>query len=148
MEKQVGVFGRTGSGKSYTAGVLAEELFEYEQPMVIVDPHGEYASLKVKPDGEASDYRVVEYADLEYNPAADRDLDLHSIDPLGLARPGQATVLNLRGVDTERQEDIVATLLDCFANLRQRARATDEAPRGERGDVSDERPRAGCLRGR
>jgi len=101
MEKQVGVFGRTGSGKSYTAGVLMEELFEYDQPMVIVDPHGEYASLKVKPDGEASDYRVVEYADLEFNSAADRDLDLDSIDPLDLARPGQATVLNLRGVDTE-----------------------------------------------
>jgi hypothetical protein len=122
MEKQVGVFGRTGSGKSYTAGVLAEELFEYEQPMVIVDPHGEYASLKVKPDREASDYRVVEYADLEYNPAADRDLDLHSIDPLGLARPGQATVLNLRGVDTERQEDIVATLLDALFLARKRDR--------------------------
>ncbi|PSQ50435.1 hypothetical protein BRD12_04690, partial [Halobacteriales archaeon SW_12_67_38] len=72
MEKQVGVFGRTGSGKSYTAGVLMEELFEYEQPIVIIDPHGEYASLKVRPDGEASDYRVVEYADLEYNSAADR----------------------------------------------------------------------------
>jgi hypothetical protein len=122
MEKQVGVFGRTGSGKSYTAGVLAEELFEYEQPMVIVDPHGEYASLKVRPDGEASDYRVVEYADLEYNPAADRDLDLDSIDPLDLARPGQATVLNLRGVDTERQEDLVATLLDALFLARKRDR--------------------------
>ncbi|WP_066411376.1 ATP-binding protein [Halorubrum aethiopicum] len=122
MEKQVGVFGRTGSGKSYTAGVLMEELFEYDQPMVIVDPHGEYASLKVKPDGEASDYRVVEYADLEFNSAADRDLDLDSIDPLDLARPGQATVLNLRGVDTERQEDIVATLLDALFLARKRDR--------------------------
>jgi TolA-binding protein len=122
MEKQVGVFGRTGSGKSYTAGVLMEEIFEYDQPMVIVDPHGEYASLKVKPDGEASDYRVVEYADLEFNSAADRDLDLDSIDPLDLARPGQATVLNLRGVDTERQEDIVATLLDALFLARKRDR--------------------------
>jgi len=122
MEKQVGVFGRTGSGKSYTAGVLMEELFEYDQPMVIVDPHGEYASLKVKPDGEASDYRVVEYADLEFNSAADSDLDLDSIDPLDLARPGQATVLNLRGVDTERQEDIVANLLDALFLARKRDR--------------------------
>lgn len=125
MEKQVGVFGRTGSGKSYTAGVLAEELFEHEQPMVIVDPHGEYASLKVSPDGEASDYRVVEYADLEFNPAADRDLDLDSIDPLDLARPGQATVLNLRGVDTERQEEIVSTLLDALFLARKRDRISE-----------------------
>lgn len=122
MEKQVGVFGRTGSGKSYTAGVLAEELFEYEQPMVIVDPHGEYASLKIRPDGEASDYRVVEYADLEFNPAADRDLNLDDIDPLDLARPGQAAVLNLRGVDSERQEEIVSTLLDALFLARKRDR--------------------------
>ncbi|MFC6721551.1 helicase HerA domain-containing protein [Halobacteriaceae archaeon SHR40] len=122
MEKQMGVFGRTGSGKSYTAGVLMEELFEYEQPMVIIDPHGEYASLKVRPDGEASDYRVVEYADIEFNSDADRDLDLDSIDPLDLSRPGQATVLNLRGVDTERQEDIVATLLDALFLARKRDR--------------------------
>lgn len=122
MEKQVGVFGRTGSGKSYTAGVLAEEMLEHEQPMVIVDPHGEYASLKLTPDGAASDYRVVEYADPEFNPAADRDLDLDSIEPLDLARPGQATVLNLRGIDTERQEEIVAALLDALFLARKRDR--------------------------
>lgn len=122
MEKHVGVFGRTGSGKSYTAGVLAEELFEHEQPMVIIDPHGEYASLKLRPDGSASDYRVVEYADLEFNPDADRDLNLEEIDPLDLIRPGQASVLNLRGVDTERQEEIVSTLLDALFLARKRDR--------------------------
>jgi len=122
MEKHVGVFGRTGSGKSYTAGVLAEGLFQYEQPMVIIDPHGEYASLKLRPDGTASDYRVVEYADIEFNPDADRDLSLENIDPLDLVRPGQAAVLNLRGVDTDRQEEIVSTLLDALFLARKRDR--------------------------
>lgn len=122
MEKHIGVFGRTGSGKSYTAGVLAEELLEHEQPMVILDPHGEYASLKVESDGDASDYRVIEFADLDFNPDADRDLEIDGIDPLDLARPGQATVLNLRGVNTGKQEEIVSTLLDALFLARKRDR--------------------------
>lgn len=122
MKKHVGVFGRTGGGKSYTAGVLAEGLLDHDQPLVIVDPHGEYASLQVKPDGSASNYPVEEYADREFNPDADRDLDLDSIDPLDLARPGQANVLNLRGIDTVRQEEIVSTLLDALFLARKRDR--------------------------
>lgn len=120
LEKQVGVFGRTGSGKSYTAGVVAEELLEHDQPLIVIDPHGEYASLKVTPDGDASDYRVVEYADLEFNPDGDRELDLDAIEPLDLARPGQATILNLRGVNTERQQELIATLLDALFLARKR----------------------------
>jgi len=120
MEKHVGVFGRTGSGKSYTAGVLAEGLLDHEQPLVVVDPHGEYASLKVDSVGAPSDYPVVEYADLEFNPDADRDLD--DLDPLELVRPGQATVLNLRGMDIGRQEEAVSALLDALFLARKRDR--------------------------
>ena len=36
------IFGATGSGKSYTVGVLVEELLEKGYPVVIIDPHGEY----------------------------------------------------------------------------------------------------------
>jgi len=122
MEKHVGVFGRTGSGKSYTAGVLAEGLLDHEQPLVVVDPHGEYASLKVDSVGAPSDYPVVEYADLEFNPDADRDLDLDDLDPLELVRPGQATVLNLRGMDIGRQEEAVSALLDALFLARKRDR--------------------------
>jgi len=122
MEKHVGVFGRTGSGKSYTAGVLAEGLLDHNQPLVVIDPHGEYASLKVQSDGAPSNYPVVEYADIEFNPDADRDLDLDDLDPLELVRPGQATVLNLRGMDTGRQEEAVSALLDALFLARKRDR--------------------------
>jgi DNA helicase HerA-like ATPase len=36
----------TGSGKSYTAAVIMEEMLERDIPLLIIDPHGEYASLK------------------------------------------------------------------------------------------------------
>jgi len=44
------VFGTTGSGKSYTVGVLVEELLEKNFPVVIIDPHGEYFTFREKND--------------------------------------------------------------------------------------------------
>lgn len=41
------ITGKSGSGKSYTMGVLAEEFIEKGIPIVIIDRHGEYGSLKV-----------------------------------------------------------------------------------------------------
>ncbi|MBI4362196.1 MAG: ATP-binding protein [Euryarchaeota archaeon] len=40
------ILAKTGAGKSYAAAVIMEELLERETPLVIVDPHGEYPSLK------------------------------------------------------------------------------------------------------
>lgn len=41
------ITGKSGSGKSYTMGVLCEEFLEKGIPVVIIDRHGEYGSLKV-----------------------------------------------------------------------------------------------------
>lgn len=42
------VLGQSGSGKSYLTAVLCEELAAKGVPFVVVDPEGEYASLKEK----------------------------------------------------------------------------------------------------
>ncbi len=41
------ITGKSGSGKSYTMGVLCEEFMKKGIPVVILDRHGEYGSLKV-----------------------------------------------------------------------------------------------------
>ncbi|MDP2908627.1 MAG: ATP-binding protein [Nanoarchaeota archaeon] len=46
LTKHVAVLAKTGAGKSYVVGVLLEELLENKIPIVIVDPHGEYSTLK------------------------------------------------------------------------------------------------------
>ncbi len=46
VQKHVCVLAKTGAGKSYTVGVLIEELIEKGVPVVIIDPHGEYSALK------------------------------------------------------------------------------------------------------
>ena len=45
IRKHVAILAKTGTGKSYAAGVLLEELAENGIPVVVIDPHGEYATL-------------------------------------------------------------------------------------------------------
>ncbi|WP_457590400.1 helicase HerA domain-containing protein [Geoglobus sp.] len=50
VQKHVCILAKTGGGKSYTAGVIIEELIEKGVPLLIIDPHGEYASLRYPND--------------------------------------------------------------------------------------------------
>ncbi len=50
VQKHCCILAKTGSGKSYTAGVIVEELLERGVPLFIIDPHGEYSSLKYPND--------------------------------------------------------------------------------------------------
>ncbi|RUM33530.1 MAG: ATPase [Archaeoglobus sp.] len=52
VQKHCCILAKTGSGKSYTAGVIVEELLEIGVPLFIIDPHGEYSSLKFPNDDE------------------------------------------------------------------------------------------------
>lgn len=45
-QKHLSVLAKTGAGKSYTVGVILEEFLAHKVPLVILDPHGEYGSLR------------------------------------------------------------------------------------------------------
>lgn len=62
--KHFAVLAQTGAGKSYTVGVLIEEMLDHDFPVLVLDPHGEYSSLKKpNPDNdEAKSYNVKEYS--------------------------------------------------------------------------------------
>ncbi|MDP6459274.1 MAG: ATP-binding protein [Candidatus Hydrothermarchaeota archaeon] len=98
VQKHVCVLAKTGAGKSYTVGVLIEELTEKGVPVVIIDPHGEYSSLK-NPNTNPRELslmskymvssrgyeRIVEYTpNQDLNPQADRKLSL-DISKLSIA---------------------------------------------------------------
>jgi uncharacterized protein len=51
LTKHVSILAKSGSGKSYSAGVLLEEIMEEKIPLLILDPHGEYSSM-VKPNND------------------------------------------------------------------------------------------------
>ncbi len=48
--KHLSVLAKTGTGKSYAVAVIIEELLKKKFPVVIIDPHGEYSSLKYEND--------------------------------------------------------------------------------------------------
>ena len=62
--KHFAVLAQTGAGKSYTVGVLIEEMLEHDFPVLVLDPHGEYSSLKQEnPESdEARNYEVKEFS--------------------------------------------------------------------------------------
>ncbi|MGA9141359.1 MAG: DUF87 domain-containing protein [Methanocella sp.] len=50
VQKHMSILAMTGSGKSYTAAVIMEEMMEKDVPLLIIDPHGEYSTLKYPND--------------------------------------------------------------------------------------------------
>lgn len=46
LQKHVSILAKSGAGKSYTVGVLLEEIISKKIPVVILDPHSEYHTLR------------------------------------------------------------------------------------------------------
>jgi DNA helicase HerA-like ATPase len=82
LTKHVAVLAKSGAGKSYSVGVMIEEVLEKGVPVLIIDPHGEYGTLG-QPNTNKEDveklkwfrceprtYNVTEYADPSIAPGA------------------------------------------------------------------------------
>ncbi len=100
ITKHIAILAKSGAGKSYTVGVILEEVIKKGVPVVILDPHNEYGSLKYPNDGEKDLKRlelfnlkpqgfldrVKEYSpDIVTNPqCAHISLDIKSLKPQDL----------------------------------------------------------------
>ncbi|MFP4119142.1 MAG: ATP-binding protein [Candidatus Woesearchaeota archaeon] len=63
LTKHVAILAKSGSGKSYTVGVLLEEIIDKNVPLLIIDPHGEYSSMKHE-NTEESEISQMAYFDV------------------------------------------------------------------------------------
>lgn len=116
------IVGKPGAGKSYTMGVIAEELIKKGVPLVIIDAHGEYSSLKVPAESPSEEFKVepksysdniIEFANTTFNPGA--DIDISALDNMrveDLVSQMQCTIINLRGLPLMDQYSIVSKLLN------------------------------------
>jgi DNA helicase HerA-like ATPase len=59
ITKHIAVLAKSGAGKSYTVGVLLEEIIKKNIPIIILDPHNEYSSLKY-PNTDKKDIKRLE----------------------------------------------------------------------------------------
>lgn len=64
LTKHICILAKSGSGKSYLVGVLLEELLEKNVPIIVIDPHGEYNTLKL-PNDNKMDTEKLEKAGLK-----------------------------------------------------------------------------------
>ena len=64
ITKHMAILAKSGAGKSYTVGVILEEVMKKNIPIVILDPHNEYASLKY-PNTEKKDLKRLEKFNLK-----------------------------------------------------------------------------------
>ncbi len=149
IQKHCSILAKTGSGKSYTAGVLIEELLEKDVPLLIIDPHGEYISLKyenkseeerkqmekfgITPEGYASKVVVYTPANFSINPAADKLFridginlsvkELYDLFPLSDAQLG-VLYQSINGIKAEKEfytiEDIIKTVSESKSNAKWR----------------------------
>lgn len=80
LTKHVAILAKSGSGKSYTVGVLLEEIIEKKVPLLIIDPHGEYSTMQFENENEEDKknmphygikpkkFKINEYGDTMINP--------------------------------------------------------------------------------
>jgi hypothetical protein len=118
---RVFIVGKPGAGKSYTMGVIAEELIKKGIPIVIIDAHGEYSSLKIPAEAPSEEFKIepksyansiIEFANLTFNPGADIDISLlDNMKIEDIVSQMQCTIINLRGLPTYEQYSIVGKLL-------------------------------------
>ncbi|MHA1786335.1 MAG: ATP-binding protein [Candidatus Helarchaeota archaeon] len=119
---RVFITGKSGSGKSYTVGVLIEEILDKGIPIIIFDRHGEYSSLKVASESENDEFNVhpksflnqiIEFTDLSINKGGDVPIEfLLTSNMSDLIISNQCTIINLRGLDLEVQEYITKETLN------------------------------------
>ncbi|MFX1474266.1 MAG: helicase HerA domain-containing protein [Promethearchaeota archaeon] len=115
------IVGKTGSGKSYSAAVIMEEFLEKGIPIVVLDRHGEYSSLKIPAEKGSKRFdvkpksyeeQVIEFADLTANPGADLPIEaVLGTMPKDLVVSGQGTIINFRGLDLGVQEALSTEIL-------------------------------------
>jgi len=55
FRRHLAILAQTGAGKSYTAGVLIEELLQKGATIIIIDPHADYVFIGNKKDGTKID---------------------------------------------------------------------------------------------
>jgi DNA helicase HerA-like ATPase len=94
VQKHCSILAKTGAGKSYTSGVILEELLEKDVPLLIIDPHGEYGTLKfpnqekpgmferygISPKGYGDRVTIYTPASKTLNPSADLLFRLNGIN--------------------------------------------------------------------
>jgi hypothetical protein len=119
----IAILARRGRGKTYTAAVLAEEMYAAGQPFVVLDPTGAWWGLRASADGKKPGLPVTiiggEHGDVPLESTAGKLLATFVVE-----NPG-AYVLDLNSLESNAAQDRFVT---AFAERLYQAKASDRRP--------------------
>lgn len=107
VENNLGIFGSSGSGKSWLTGLLAEELLKQKYQLCIIDPEGDYRSLGSSPHT------------LVLGGASKQLPEISDVDSL-LEDNLLSLVLDLSTYTLQQRIDYVSALMQALRSLRLR----------------------------
>ncbi len=103
VQKHVSIIAKSGSGKSYACGVLAEELNRSNVPVLILDLHGEYRTM-ISPNINDDDYPRMERFGISPKGLGDRMMEFAFSPPMELGSGPASLGMDIRGF---RAEDLL-----------------------------------------
>lgn len=102
LTQRFALLARTGAGKSYAAGDLAEEFLQAKQQIVVIDPNGAWWGLRSSADGKGPGYPILimggDHGDVPLEPTSGAmvaDLVVHD---------GVSVILDLSKFETDADE--------------------------------------------
>ncbi|MFX1513585.1 MAG: helicase HerA domain-containing protein [Promethearchaeota archaeon] len=88
LNRHLAIMGITGSGKSNAAGVVIEELHDLGATVIVLDPHGDYISIKQSANGQLYSLheRMTIFSEESRNPFTAKFADIPILELYDLAR--------------------------------------------------------------
>jgi DNA helicase HerA-like ATPase len=116
FRRHLAILAQTGAGKSYTAGVLIEELLKKGATIVVIDPHADYVFLSMKRDAKYYSNRITVFQTLKstgrYN--LPRKPEIYQVKFSDLSLDEIAFVCGIE----DRFTNILMSLRDALNNLK------------------------------
>ena len=143
--RHLAIIGQTGGGKSYTSGVLIEELYNKGASVVVIDPHADYVRMKTDKEGNVVIPRFTVFRNpqstgrYEGIKASDLTISLKELESdeisniLGIPSQGKrmreivAIAMEKLGAD---EEDKIITFDDFYQEIKKLSNKDDNLPKG------------------
>jgi hypothetical protein len=115
-----GILAKRGAGKSYTAGVMAEEFYKCKIPFVIFDPIDIYWGLKLDKDGKSKGLPIVvfgiEHADIKL----ERDMGKRIAQ--AVVKHNISCVISTFGMPKTAQRNLISDFAEELLNINNTPR--------------------------